>query len=370
MRFLWISALKDLRRRLRDPAALLVWVLMPMTVTGIVTLVFGNGDAKPQGTLLLVDRDSSFISGMFSTLFNRKELNQMVIVEKVSDLASARRRMDAGRASALLLIPAGFGTSLLNGHPARLSLLTNPSQRIMPGIIRQVLSMAVDASVYGSKLYAAPPLIQLDSHVEEVKPYPPIGPLFFTGMLFLSVLLVAQGLAADVWRERSFGTLRRIAGTPQRLEFFLLGKLLAVAVILIIVTGAGLASGHFLLGLKVPNPALAIAWLVAFGLAFNLGTTAIEVHATNDRAGHMFTTFLVFLLGMLGGTFFPFEWMPEWLASAGKWTPNGWAMLRFKSILAGAINPWQQAAGFATLLCMGAIALLILTRRIRRSFLF
>ena len=370
MRFIWISALKDLRRRLRDPVALAVWVLMPMLVTLIVTLVFGDSDVKPRGTLLVLDRDGSFISGMFSTLFNRQELKQTVTVEKARDLATARARIDAGKVSALLIIPEHFGSAVLGGRPARLTLLTNPSQRIMPGIIREVLSMAVDASVYGSKLYSTPPLIELDSRVEEAKPFPPIGPLFFRGMLFLSVLLVSQGLAADVWRERSFGTLRRIATAPQRLEFFLVGKLLAIGLILVFVTGAGLASGHFLLHLSVPNPALAIAWMVCFGLSFNLLMTAIEVHSTNDRAGHMLTTFLVFLLGMLGGTFFPFEWMPDWLVAIGKWTPNGWAVLRFKAILAGSIDPWGQAAGFAVLIAAGGGALLILTRRVRRSFLF
>jgi ABC-2 type transport system permease protein len=369
MWFIWISALKDLRRRMRDPAALAVWVLMPMIVTLIVTLVFGNGDVKPRGTLLVLDRDGSFISGMFSTLFHRQELNQTVTVEKARDLASARKRIDAGKASALLIIPEGFGSAVLGGRPTRLSLLTNPSQRILPGIIREVLSTAVDASFYGTKLFSSRHLIELDSHVEDAKPFPPIGPLFFTGMLFLSVLLVSQGLAADVWRERSFGTLRRIATAPQHLELFLVGKLLAIGLILVVVTGAGLASGHFLLHLSVPNPALAIAWMVCFGLSFNVLMTAIEVHATNDRAGHMFTTFLVFLLGMLGGTFFPFEWMPDWLAAIGKWTPNGWAILRFKAILAGAIDPWGQAAAFAVLIAMGTGALLILTRRVRRSFL-
>ena len=36
---------------------------------------------------------------------------------------------------------------------------------------------------------------------------------------------------------------------------------------------------------------------------------------------------------MIGGSFFPFEAMPDWMVRIGKLTPNGWALGHIKDIL-------------------------------------
>ena len=62
----------------------------------------------------------------------------------------------------------------------------------------------------------------------------------------------------------------------------------------------------------------------------------------------------------LGGSFFPFEAMPDWLAAIGRWTPNGWAMLQFKAILGGgatAAGLLPAAAGLLAALVLGALVL-------------
>ena len=44
---------------------------------------------------------------------------------------------------------------------------------------------------------------------------------------------------------------------------------------------------------------------------------------------------IVFPLIMIGGSFFPFEVMPAWMARIGRWTPNGLASRNVKQILFG-----------------------------------
>jgi ABC-type multidrug transport system permease subunit len=38
---------------------------------------------------------------------------------------------------------------------------------------------------------------------------------------------------------------------------------------------------------------------------------------------------------MIGGSFFPFEVMPPWMASIGRWTPNGLAVTQTKALMFG-----------------------------------
>jgi ABC-type multidrug transport system permease subunit len=68
---------------------------------------------------------------------------------------------------------------------------------------------------------------------------------------------------------------------------------------------------------------------------------------------------------MLGGSFFPFEVMPAWMASLGQMTPNGWALLRLREIMGGEADAGALlvsfAAGLAIVMALGFLA----ARRIR-----
>lgn len=72
---------------------------------------------------------------------------------------------------------------------------------------------------------------------------------------------------------------------------------------------------------------------------------------------------------MVGGCFFPFEAMPDWMAHIGRMTPNGWAVLQFKAILGGSTQMQSLATSTAALLAVSAIAFTLSARRLRRGFL-
>ena len=56
-----------------------------------------------------------------------------------------RRRMEEGEASGFLIIPEKFGAHVLDREATTLSLVTNPSQRILPGILTEALGFVADA---------------------------------------------------------------------------------------------------------------------------------------------------------------------------------------------------------------------------------
>ena len=58
------------------------------------------------------------------------------------------------------------------------------------------------------------------------KPGVPLALLFMPGIILMSVLFAANGLAGDYWSEREQGTLRRLQCSPGGLAAFLVGKAL------------------------------------------------------------------------------------------------------------------------------------------------
>ena len=77
---------------------------------------------------------------------------------------------------------------------------------------------------------------------------------------------------------------------------------------------------------------------------------------------------VLFPLLMIGGSFFPFEAMPEGLAAIGRLTPNGMALTELVDLLDGEVEAGSLARVAGTLFAAGALLLLFVARRVRRGF--
>src|SRR5215831_8129634 len=135
MSLLAIVARKDMRRMLRDPAGLLIAIAIPLFV-GIMLNLLNSGGGKPTAKLLVADQDSTFLSSMLLGGMQRGELAKIIATERVEE-PEGRRLMDKGSASGLLIIPHGFGDALFDRQPTTVTLITNPAQRILPGILEE-----------------------------------------------------------------------------------------------------------------------------------------------------------------------------------------------------------------------------------------
>src|SRR6059058_2368332 len=215
----------------------------------------GVDRAPPSAHLLVADEDGGVLSGLLARAFGQESRGQFVRVEEVKR-DEGRARIDRGEATALLVIPAGFGQAVLNEKSTTLLLVTNPAQRILPQIIEESLQIVADGAFYlhrvaGDELrkivrtppkgqrtlsndevaqisvtinqvvtrlekYLFPPVIQVETSTDEQEAGQKVSivQLFLPGILVMALLFMAEGLSADVWRERDQGTLRRTLSTP------------------------------------------------------------------------------------------------------------------------------------------------------------
>jgi ABC-type Na+ efflux pump permease subunit len=398
------TALKDLRRRRRDPLSLVLWLAIPLVVGLLLSLAFGGGGDNLRARLLVADRDGSLVARLLVGAFGQGRLGELVQVEEVEE-AAGRARLDAGDASALLVIPSGFGAAVLDERPAVLTLVENPAQRILPRIVEESLSVMLEAGFYAQRLARGPVRLALErtrgagapadstvadasvainALVRRVQPYlfppaltlevkrPPeavdergFAELFFPSMLFLALLFMGRGLSGDLWVERRQGTLRRIASAPRRPGAFLAGKLLAGAALVALVGAVGLAAGRWVFGVRLANLPLALLWITLAGTVMLALFSLVQLYAKSERGGDVLTSAALFPLAMAGGSFFPFEVMPAWLAAIGRRTPNGWALSELTAILNGRTDALALAAAFAAVVAVGALAFVVAARRFR-----
>jgi ABC-type Na+ efflux pump permease subunit len=406
MGLVWSAALKDLRRRLRDPVSLLLWVALPLLVGSMLMLAFdGFGDKPPiKARLLIADEDSTLASMLF-----RGALERVPVLEtEAVNAADGRARLDAGKATALLRIPPGFGDSLLADRLIVVPLVVNPAQSILPRIAEEVVDLVAEAGYYVRRLlapalpevrgiltggapptnaqigglgaimngvfqrggrYLSPPALKLDmQQVGSDRPRGGWGMLFFPGILFMSLIFMSQGISADVWIESERGTLRRIATAPRPLAAFVAGKVLAGGLLMAGVILIALALGVWAFQIPAARAPFALAWSACAGMAFTALLMVLQLGASSARTANVMTSMVVFPLLMVGGSFFPFETMPAWLARIGRLTPNGWALLQLKGILSGEADPALIGPAFLGLLAITALAVALAPRVLRRRF--
>lgn len=427
--FLRMAAKKDLRRISRDPWKLLLWLGIPLLIGTLMTTLMGGSEGpKPQALLFLDDQDDSFLSGALVSAFSNEQVGGLVQVERLSR-KDGLERLNRNQGSAVLVIPEGFGQAVLEETPVTLELLTNPAQRILPGILEELLALVSEAVFYlhrtiGDELklmldgpepgeftladpkvgmiaiginqtinrlsdYFDPLLIELESAIgsdppaaesqdaeavagaassaDDVASDLPASFYMLPSVLMMALFFLAQGLSEDYWSEREAGTLRRAACSPQKLSALMAGKLLGVAVVFASLGALLFAAGYlyhdYLPWSTLP---LAVLWWTSGGIAIYLLLSLIQMMCTSRRGGSILTNLLMFPLLMMGGSFFPFEAMPSWMAEAGRLTPNGWILQELKPVILGNRQLLGLGAPFGALVVGGGILTYLLRARLRR----
>ena len=394
MRFFWLTTVKDLRRYRRDATALALWFLLPLTLAAVIGLVFGRGDANAQGLLLIADEDGGVAGRFLRESISRGQLGSMLIVQQVVR-AEGRQRLAHGDASALLIIPQGYDRAVMHDEPSQWTLVTNPEQMLMPQVIREVASANVEAAFYlqriagaelgtledapksrtalrdmgrmtgGVNTYLDPPRIILKTTLTggASARRRTIAEVLFPGIVLLVILTMSAGISQEIWEERRAGAVRRVAGTPAGIHLFLAGKLAATFVVLLLAIGILFAAERLVFDIPMRACALAVVWSGCAGLVVYCGLLVVQLLLASERTASTVSAIAMVPLAMLGGCFFPLDFMPENFARIAAYTPNGWMLVTLRSILSAPMAGPVLARNFALLLA-AAVLLFALAARL------
>ena len=405
LRFIWASARKDALRARRDPFGILIWIGIPLILGGLITAVFGRGQATPQGRLLVVDEDDSFVSNVLTSTFSREPMSKMVLIEKVSR-EEGRARIDRGDGSGLLIIPKGLADATLRNEPYRLELLTNPSQRIMPNLIKAVLSVTVEAEFYLHQV-AGPELLAIGQQQNqdgiptdlEVAQYSVAFNHVADGLrkyLFPTHRTADHHSEREHFREEPRGravsdlhlhgrsvylqrvSRRHLERAQRRRPAPLVHDAHAsvrvsgrmrppfVALIFAGVGLMGVAVARWLASVPVAYFAGAVLWLIFSGSCFFRCCCCWCSKLRRNAAPTHCPTWSSFPWRCLEVAFFRLTEMPAWMVRIGSKTPNGWAVIQFNALLDGSVNREKLALAAAGLLIAGGVAFVLALRKLPR----
>lgn len=371
MSFTKTVAQNSIKKLLSEKWQLSMFLLIPLMMAGLFSLITGSsGQPKPVGTLLITDNDDTVLSQLLVGGFGQGPMAEMFISKKVSS-AEGKRIMDEGEASVWLEIEKGFADNYLNKKPTNIKLVKNPSQNILPQIAETAVNLMADGGHYIQLLFSKELLqfnnlisgekvsdaematmsVQIKNTITNLEDqlFPPqikaikkknedaekktssksFMIYMFPGILFMSLLFAAQGTSLEFWSDKTQGISRRLLSSPSGLTQYLNGKLFASLFVYALIALVIGSFGLLLLKLPMIHILVIIMWLMLSGLVLGSMMLFIILLMPTQKSASVVTSAMVFPLMMLGGSFFPFEVMPKWMAAIGQYLPNGYLLQSF-----------------------------------------
>ncbi len=309
---------KDLKKTVRDPAALFMTLLFPLVLTlsfGVAFGGIGGGDSSGFniGVVSLGDPQDpwavQFVEAIHGT--------GVLWVRGYDSNETAQGDLSQGRVSAVIVIPGDFGEGCSSywAAPSEPSLWVNTSiglyldsgsmivAQAIPPIINNVLS----ATVYGELPRTVPGPIRVESpslvEARDLSTFDYMAPGLFPFAAIFLTMLVAQSFIY----ERQNGLLRRILVTPTTSAEFMTAQVLSNMVVALAQVALVFA-GAFLIGYRpyVDAPAIALSFLLvsAFSLCC-VGFGLITATVAKSEGAATGISFLFIMPQTLLGTFIP-----------------------------------------------------------------
>jgi ABC-2 type transport system permease protein len=411
MRRLFLVLGTDVRRRLKSPWAIVIFIAIPMVMTALIGIIFAprtEENTLPPIPVVLVDHDKSLASRLLLGAFDADQMKKMFEVT-VADEAEGRKRMEKGKASAVVIVPEKFTLDLLDAKTTTLTVVKNPAEQFLPDVVEEfmatmavmlsgavqafapeakgikaMLEAPIDAIAWDrlgpefgraqKKILAArktldPLLVGIKS--EETKPaHAKAGftrrdlfSIMLPGMAVMFLLFIVQTLMRDIISERGDGKLRRMMTTPLR-PMELVGARLAggwimgLAVLLVMVAiGTVIFDaywGNF--GYFLVLGAAAAFWIAAF---FGLFSALVR---NRNQAGALGAP-IILAFSLFGGSMMNPEAMPKAFKTVGVATPNRWFIDGAAQVRAGEFPLVPLAVLVASGILLAALAAPALRRK-------
>jgi len=314
---------KDLRLILRDRVALAGSLVVPVLVISLIAGALLDTADRTRLLLPVVDEDQGPVAGAFVKLLSAH--GELLVVGRDE---AERLVRDDNDAAAALVFPRGLSRRYLRGEPAEIELLTDPAQAYALQAIR-VLLLLMDREAQALADPLSEDLIvvektSLTGAREEVDSFDENVPAF--SLLFV-LIVVIFGTSMALHDERDWGTLPRLLVAPAGFTWMILGKLGARFVLGLVQMLALLVWAHFFFGVALgPSPGALL--LLSAAMVFTtvaVGLVVAGVAATREQTQPV-SLAVVMLISLLGGLWFPPEFVPEWMRNLQPLVYTSWAM--------------------------------------------
>jgi len=340
-------ARKDITLRVRDKSAFIWGIIAPLGLAIVFSLLLGGvtGGDSLDVTYAVADEDGGEVAQGFVGALLQLDAEGVFSIETATDAAAAEALVTEGTVDAAIVIPMGFSDAVAGGDPASIDVIGYVDSPIgsqvavavaeqfageVNGISLSIATWFVsgadgdpDTLVAGAQEVRSPLVLETVSaaskELSAATFYAAAMAVFF---LFFTVQFGVIGLI----EEKEQGTMPRLLAAPIHPSSILLGKVVTAFVLGVMSMAVLIVATTLLPFMEAEwGDSIGVAVLVIAGVLSAMGVMLLVAAfaRTAETAGSI-QAIIAFVLGMLGGAFFPVTQAGGLLAKASLLTPHAW----------------------------------------------
>ena len=352
---------KDLLQLARDRKVFLFLLIMPILFTflfGYAFGGFGGGGGEERLPVGYLDEDQSWLS---ENLYDLLKDSPVIRLERglLTTRLGLEQKVSQEELAGAIIIPAGYGSSLLHGKPEKLVLIADTGLPAGLTIESEALTAAIRvesaartalileraagerapfdyAFKQAIEAWERPPIrvaetgsAAISANADGIQSLAHTSPGMMLQFSIAGLLTSAQIIVA----ERKSRALQRLLTTATPRVYVLLGHYLAIFGMIFTQFLVLIGFGQLILKVdyfRTPGATLLIAFCAAVCIAA-LGLL-IGALAKSEEQAVIFSLVPMFILAGLGGAWVPLEFTGEAFQIVGHLTPVAWAMDGFKNL--------------------------------------
>ncbi|PDO11447.1 MAG: ABC transporter permease [Candidatus Reconcilbacillus cellulovorans] len=357
----WHLAVKDLRLLMRDVPGLVFLFITPIVIIAVASFalsgVFAN-EARPFDLPVVLEDDGEAARALVDALSG---IGAFRVLTTYEGDEGGQAQMTRNKAKQLLkdtkaavVIPNGFSDALAKGEPAKLIVLSDPSDRVIPSVVHQTMTQLATQLALARSGQRLPPVevvqeVPVDASGERPTPFEANVPGYAVMFMLLGTTMGAVALL----EERENGTLRKLRTLPVSAADILGGKALSNFLTALVQSAVLFAAGRLLFGMRLGESIAGLILMIVCTAFAATGQAMLLASLCKTRAQANGVSILVVLtMSALGGSWWPLYIEPEWMQKAAHVTVTAWAMDGFTALLVyggGLADVWRPATALAAM---------------------
>jgi ABC-2 type transport system permease protein len=371
-----IIARRILRQRLRDRSAIIFAVLTPLGLALAFSILIPNEFNSFHTRFVVVDHDGGHVAAVLvdDVLGSLAEAG-VADADPLSSEADAIAEVEADRASAAIIIPAGFSAAVERGEavevrivggefPLSLDIAKSAVGRFAQAV--GAVQLMIATSVAGGGAADASTIAAAQAAADEPGPIAvattaldgrqaDLATFYGAAMAIMFVFFATQYGALALVADRQVGTMSRFLAAPISAWSILAGASIAGFVLGLVAMSVLAVATTLLQGADWGAPALLIPLiLAAVTAAMGISMAVSSVARTPQQAGGL-NAIVALSLAAIGGVFIPVSQAPESLAMAAQVTPHYWFLRGIDTLASEAATLADLGPSIGILLAIGAI---------------
>ncbi|MDP4172205.1 MAG: ABC transporter permease [Bacillota bacterium] len=369
---------KELQVIIKEKGTFFWLFLLPIFFIVIFASIFGN--AKDSFSLSYYDQDhSKMSSALIAQLKSIPGFN--LNYDKTLSMNDQILNIKNGKSTSLLVIPKGYGDKVAGGQQAEIQLYRDaasdsavaPVKALLENFTGHFREMKIQQTLkaLGQKdsdiVQTLTPPVSLKEVKENAATLNMVTQVV-PGYTVMFVFFIMITMIRNFLKDKESGMLSRLRSTPMKPFQYLMGMWVPNILVVWTQSAVLLIFGKLVYNLHLGDPLSIILIVLSLGICGTGLGLLLSMLVRSENQGVAFVQIITMGGAVVGGLWFPYDFLPTFAQTVGKFTPQYWAQQGLQDVMIRGAHIGDIWETVLILFSFGLIGLVIAGLRFKKFF--